>query len=123
MTDHNRKIGKWGEEEATRYLKEKDYQILFNNWRAERGDIDIIAIDKDCLVFVEVKGGFSEKYGPPELRVTKNKQMQLKKLASIFLSGDEVKEIDFEICRFDVVIIDGHQNKFDIRHYENAFYL
>jgi putative endonuclease len=108
---------------VTKYLKVKGFQILFNNWRAERGDIDIIALDKDCLVFIEVKGGSSAKYGPPELRVTKNKQRQLKKLASIFLSGQEVNQIDFEMCRFDVVIIDGYQNKFDIRHYENAIYL
>jgi len=123
MTDYARKIGKWGEKEATIYLKEKGYHILFNNWRAERGDIDIIALDKECLVFVEVKGGSSERYGPPELRVTKNKQKQLKKLASIFLSGDEVNKIDFEHCRFDVVIVDGYQNKYTVRHYENAFYL
>ena len=62
MTDNTREIGKWGEEEATIYLKDKGYSLLFNNWRAERGDIDIIALDKDCLVFVEVKGGFSETY-------------------------------------------------------------
>jgi putative endonuclease len=123
MTDHSQKIGKWGEEEATQYLTDKGFSILYNNWRAERGDIDIVALDKDCLVFVEVKGGSSEKFGPPELRVTKNKQRQLKKLASIFLSGDEVKDIDFELCRFDVVIVDGYQNKYSIRHYENAFYL
>jgi putative endonuclease len=123
MANQRQKIGKWGEEEATQYLKDKGFQILHNNWRAERGDIDIVALDKDCLVFVEVKGGSSERYGPPELRVTKNKQSQLKKLASIFLSGDEVNHIDFELCRFDVVIVDGFQNKFNIRHYENAFYL
>lgn len=123
MTDYSQKIGKWGEEEATQYLKDQGFHILYNNWRAERGDIDIVALDNDCLVFVEVKGGSSERYGPPELRVTKNKQRQLKKLASIFLSGDEVNDIDFELCRFDVVIVDGFQNKYSIRHYENAFYL
>jgi len=121
MSNYSQKIGKWGEKEAREYLLKKGYHILFNNWRAERGDIDIIALHNKCLVFVEVKGGSSAKYGSPELRITNNKKRQLRKLAILFLSGNDVKEIDFEHCRFDVVVVDGHQSKYEIRHYENAF--
>ncbi|UCF65746.1 MAG: YraN family protein [bacterium] len=121
MSHYSQKIGKWGEKEAEAYLSEKGYHILFKNWRAERGDIDIIALNNNCLVFVEVKGGSSAKYGPPELRLTNNKKRQMRKLATLFLAGTEALDIEYEFCRFDVVVIDGHQNKFEIRHYENAF--
>jgi putative endonuclease len=121
MNHSTSQIGKWGEQEGTQYLLEQGYQILFNNWRAERGDIDIVALDKNCLVFIEVKGGSSEKYGPPELRITENKKRQLRKLASLFLAGEEVKKIDFQECRFDVLVVDGNRHKYNVRHFQNAF--
>jgi putative endonuclease len=116
-------VGKWVEDIAAQYLEKKSYQILFRNWRALRGDIDIIALDGTCVVFVEVKGGFSKLYGPPELRITEGKKHQLYKLASLFLVEVDQYHIPHDHYRFDVVIIDGHPNKYDIRHYENAFYI
>ncbi len=115
--------GKWAEEIAGNFLEKKSYNLLFRNWRAERGDIDIIALDGDCLVFIEVKAGFSRKFGPPELRITQAKKRQLYKLASIFIAGADISKIEHQSYRFDVVVVDGHQNKYDIRHYKNAFYL
>ena len=123
MGHQSYQLGQWGEKEAAEYLAEKGYRILFTNWRAERGDIDIIALYRQCLIFIEVKGGSSTKYGPPELRITNHKKRQLTKLANLFLASKEVKNIEFEYCRFDVMVLDGHQNNYEIRHYENAFSL
>ena len=55
-----REKGFLGEEKVVNFLVEKNYQILFRNWRTKQGEIDIIALDKsnpkgDTLVFVEVK--------------------------------------------------------------------
>jgi putative endonuclease len=113
--------GRWAEEVAASYLKKKSYQIIFKNWRAERGDIDIIALKHKCLVFVEVKGGSTQLYGPPELRITHSKKRQLYKLANLFLQKAEEYSLNNEDYRFDVVVIDGHPNKYEIRHYQNAF--
>lgn len=123
MPGSRQQTGKWGEDVAEQFLRQKGYKILFRNWRAERGDIDIIARDGDCVVFVEVKSGSTEKYGPPELRVTQSKKRQLYKLASAFLQKSEELEIEAEAYRFDVVVIDGNQNQYEIRHYPSAFYL
>ncbi|MEJ2049581.1 MAG: YraN family protein [Calditrichota bacterium] len=114
--------GKWGETIAREYLEKKNYKIISTNWRAERGDIDIIAIDNSCLVFVEVKSGYTEKFGPPELRITHGKKRQLYKLASLFLEKMQDSEIKNDSYRFDAVIVDGYPDNFKIRHYENAFF-
>ncbi|MEJ2634141.1 MAG: YraN family protein [Calditrichia bacterium] len=115
--------GKWGEDIAAEFLGKKGYRILFRNWRAERGDIDIIALDGDCLTFVEVKSGSSELYGPPELRITPSKKRQLYKLASVFIQNSQEYHIPNNSYRFDVIVIDGKPNKYEIRHFEHAFYL
>lgn len=119
MTESTCDTGKWGEEIAARYLESKSYQILYRNWRAGKGDIDIIARDHQDLVFVEVKGGSSHHFGPPELRLTPAKKRQLYKLALLFLEQNQTLSPD--MCRFDVVIIDRSQTRYEIRHYQNAF--
>lgn len=123
MSSNKTNKGKWGEEIAVQYLNKKGFQILFRNWRAERGDIDIIALDGNCLTFVEVKAGTTELYGPPELKITKSKKKQLYKLASLFLQQANNYQVQTNSYRFDVVIIDGTPHKYKVRHYPNAFYL
>ncbi|MBN2365948.1 MAG: YraN family protein [Calditrichaeota bacterium] len=115
--------GKWAEEKACDYLIKKSYTVLHRNWGAERGDIDIIAREGNRIIFVEVKGGISEKYGPPELRLTYAKKRQLYKLASLYIRDTDPSgssDVDYQ---FDVIVVDGHPGKYEIRHYENAFYL
>jgi putative endonuclease len=114
--------GKWGEDLVERHLKKLGYKILYRNWRAERGDIDLIALDDNCLTFIEVKTGTTEIYGPPELRITKYKKRQLYKLGLAFLQKAEEYNIQYNSTRFDVVVVDGNQNKYEIRHYKNAIY-
>jgi putative endonuclease len=121
MQKSSKQKGGWGEDLAAEYLLNKSYKILFRNWKAERGDIDIIALDGNYIVFVEVKTGFSTLYGPPELRITQSKKRQLYKLASIFVAEAHKYKLDDHDYRFDVVVVDGNQKNFEIRHYENAF--
>ncbi|MFZ0391130.1 MAG: YraN family protein [Calditrichia bacterium] len=121
MVQNTHQKGQWAEDVAARFLLKNNFKILFRNWRAERGDIDIIALEKDYLVFVEVKGGYSPDFGPPELRITSAKKRQLYKLASVFLQRSEEYNIDYTSCRFDVIIVDGFPDRHNIRHYPNAF--
>ncbi len=115
--------GNWGEDIAEQFLRKKGFNILHRNWRCERGDIDIVAMDKNCLVFVEVKSGSTEIFGPPELRITDSKKRRLYKLASLFLQRAAESQLTNDSNRFDVVIVDGTPNKYVVRHYENAFYI
>ncbi|CUT04397.1 YraN family protein [Candidatus Chrysopegis kryptomonas] len=110
--------GKIGEEIAVKFLSEKGYKILRRNYRFGHGEIDIIAMDGDILVFVEVKTRFSDKFGLPEDSVTIKKRKQLKKIAGAFLQFNDVK---FSECRFDVVSIILQGRNVQINHIENAF--
>jgi putative endonuclease len=110
--------GKIGEDIAVKFLSRKGYKILKRNYRYGHGEIDIIAMDKDVLIFVEVRMKFSDKFGSPEDSVTIKKREQLKKIASAFI---QMNEVNFSECRFDVIGITFKDGKFNINHIENAF--
>jgi putative endonuclease len=110
--------GKIGEDMAVKFLSRKGYKILKRNYRYGHGEIDIIAMDKDVLIFVEVRVKFSDKFGSPEDSVTIKKREQLKKIASAFI---QMNEVNFSECRFDVIGITFKDGKFNINHIENAF--
>jgi putative endonuclease len=110
--------GKKGEEIAYRHLLSLGYQILESNFRRQRKEIDLIALDGKELVFVEVKAGRSKEFGEPELRVDKRKQKNLSEVAQAFLAE---KKSEFESCRFDVLGIDLSTGK--LNHYKGAFIL
>jgi len=119
MAKDKKAFGDWGEDIAVKYLQKKGFIILHRNFRAERGEIDIIAREEDCIVFVEVKTGNSDKFGPPEERISQSKRRQLYKIANAFIQNNPMADVDY---RFDAVIVDGTPNKHEIRYYENAFY-
>jgi len=119
MPKNKKAFGDWGEDIAVQYLEKKGFAILQRNFRAERGEIDIIAREKDCIVFVEVKTGNSDKFGPPEERISVSKRRQLYKIANAYIQANPYQEVDY---RFDAVIVDGTLHQHEIRYYENAFY-
>ena len=109
MTDPNRgpqtgkkALGKKGEEIALQFLKKKGYRIIEKNYVCKMGEMDIIAKEKDTLAFIEVKTRTSTTFGPPQLAVNFQKQMQLSKVALYFLKEKGIEEIK---ARFDVVAI------------------
>jgi len=100
MAQHNQ-LGKKGEKLAVRHLKEKKFEILETNWQAHKFEIDIIAQDKNEIVFVEVKTRSTDFFGAPEESITLPKQKHLIEGANYYL---EKNEIDLD-ARFDVVAI------------------
>jgi putative endonuclease len=97
-----KELGKKGEEMAARFLKKNGYRIIEKNYVCKMGEMDIIAKEKDTLVFIEVKTRTSTTYGPPQLSVTPRKQSQMSKVALYFLKE---KKLDDVKSRFDVVAI------------------
>lgn len=73
-----------GEELAKNYLKKLGYKIIETNFRKGYGEIDIIAIDKDTLVFVEVKTRSSNLFGRPIEAITPFKLKTLAKTAVLY---------------------------------------
>jgi putative endonuclease len=118
MSD-SRGLGRSGEEAAVAYLRKKKYEVVCRGFRFQRGEIDIIAYDKDTLVFVEVKTRRSPDFGRPEESVTPLKQRQIRRLAEAFLMLNDLGDIS---CRFDVLSLlsDGRQG-YRIRHIPGAF--
>jgi len=65
MSFFKRDEGKHGEDIACAYLKKQGYKIIDRNFRIRGGEIDIVALDKDTLVFIEVKTRRSNEFGTP----------------------------------------------------------
>lgn len=117
MTGRNKSIGKRGEDAAAAYLQQKGYTIIGRNYRAGRGEIDIVALHDKTLVFIEVKSNATMKYGLPEERVHRKKQQQIARIAQCFM---EREDLAFDDCRFDVISV-TFQKEVEINHIKDAF--
>ena len=91
------KKGKHYEELACNYLRSIGYKILRRNYHCRFGEIDIIALDGNRLVFVEVKGS---KVCDPAERIDKRKMERLKICMEKFLGDVEYQEVSFEVVLF-----------------------
>ena len=100
MEKYNKTIGNFGEEVAAKFLIENGYKILTRNYSCRFGEIDIIAIEDNCLVFIEVKTRTSLKYGVPEYAVNYWKQKHLSLSARCYI---EQYRMNNYFARFDVV--------------------
>ncbi len=94
--------GRRGEDLAAAFLGERGWKILDRNYRYDRGEIDIVALDGSEIVFVEVKARESDAFGAPEESISPFKEEQLKKVAEGYLFE---RNLEGQTCRFDVVAI------------------
>lgn len=118
MAKHN-ELGQIGESLASDFLVKAGFIILETNWRFSRAEIDIIAKDRDVLVFVEVKTRSSTNFGKPESFVTFKKEKLLVDAASAYM---EMIQYEWEI-RFDVIGILLKKDKTpQISYYKDAFF-
>jgi putative endonuclease len=117
MARHNQ-LGKKGEEIAAGYLRGKGYIILDRNWRHEKDEIDIIALEDEVVVIVEVKTRGTDFFGEPEEAVDNRKQQYLVRASEAYLIE---KNLEKEI-RFDIISIIINGNKQILRHIRDAFY-
>lgn len=112
--DVRRTVGNTGETCATKYLEELGYRILARQWRRlPWGEIDIIALEKDELVFVEVKSRRSAEYGFPEAAVTRSKRQKIAKLIEWYLQSNQISDQPY---RFDVIAIEFRNSVPSINH-------
>jgi putative endonuclease len=81
----NISVGAKGESFAVELLLKNGYKILTRNYRTKVGEIDIIAVDHDTLVFVEVKTRNSSRFGQPIEAVTARKQATIQMVAQKFI--------------------------------------
>ncbi|HIT55085.1 TPA: YraN family protein [Candidatus Galligastranaerophilus intestinigallinarum] len=113
----NKEIGKYGENLAKKYLENLGYKILDMNYKYSRyGEIDIIALYKNELCFVEVKTRRNNKFGTPMEAITKDKLIKIQLSAKNYIQEKKPK---FEHYRIDAISIELKENKEEITHIKN----
>jgi putative endonuclease len=110
-------LGKEGEDRAARFLAGRGYTILERNYRTQSGEIDLIALHRGEVVFVEVKTRTSDAYGAPELAVNPQKQRRMIRTALGYIKYKKLHQMP---CRFDVVAITAAAGQ-ELELIENAF--
>lgn len=108
MYKNKRLFGKKGEEIAEKYLKSKKYKIICKNFYTRKGEIDIIALKENCLVFVEVKTRTNNKYGTPAMAVNPTKIKHMKFAAKVFLLLNKFNKYNIRFDVIEIVIKDGN---------------
>jgi putative endonuclease len=113
-------FGNRSERAAGRFLKRLGYRIVARNYTCTLGELDLIAVDRDCIVFVEVRSTGQSDSERAAASVDDRKQKRLTKLAVHFL---QAKKLLNHAARFDVLAVTWppDQNEPAIVHYQNAF--
>jgi len=121
MTRERIDLGKEGEDLAVDHLEKNGYKIVKQNYRSLYGELDVIALDKEILCFIEIKTRTSDLYGHPLESITKSKINKIAKTAMYFMGENDLLD---SCARFDVVsILQKDSDKFDIEIIKNAFEL
>lgn len=111
--------GRLGERLARAYLEERGYLVLETNYRTPAGEIDIIARQGECLVFVEVRTKRSGRFGSAEESLTSRKQQHLIDSAALYCQSCAGPAAAYRID-FIAVALGGEGLPVRIRHLENA---
>lgn len=116
-----RLLGKWGEQLVADYLKQRGWRLRETNYRCRLGEIDLIAENRNYLIFVEVKLRKNDHFGSAREAVNFKKQQNLRAAAELYLSESATKLQP----RFDVAEVYAPQGintqKPHISYVENAF--
>lgn len=114
----NREFGNIGEDLTCEYLKSIGMKIIERNYRLRTGEIDVIAMDGETVVFIEVKTRSNSNYGTPAESVTVNKQKKISQTARTYAVRKNLNDCDF---RFDIVEVYYNKNNYRINLIKNAF--
>ncbi len=118
MKKLNTRKGQRGEQIAAAFLEAQGYQIVEKNYRYRRGEIDLIALDQDVLVFVEVKWRSSSAYGYPEEAVSEKKRNLLLQTSEQYIFEKDWQQA----LRYDIVAIVEQQGKPTFEHLKDVFF-
>lgn len=108
MKSANKITGNKGEDLTVEYLKEKGYLVIERNFRTRFGEIDIVCLDGQILVFVEVKTKIGHKFGEPEDMVSKGKLAQVRRMGEVFIEMNKMSvasDSDHPIFRLGVASV------------------
>jgi putative endonuclease len=113
-------FGNRSERAARGYLQRQGLRILKRNYSCPGGELDIVALDGDCVVFVEVRSTAANDVAGPAASVDREKQRRIAHAALHFLRRHSLRD---QPCRFDVLLVSWPPNAREpsITHFPNAF--
>lgn len=111
-------IGKYGEDRAAEFLARLDYEIVERNWRGTGGEIDIVARDRDCLVFAEVKTRTRTGFGHPFEAITSQKLQRMRRLVAQWCAAKQLAGAKVRLDAISVLVVDGRVH---IEHLKQVF--
>ncbi len=116
---YNKDLGDFGEAAALKMLQDKGYRILETKYLTKGGEVDIICMDKELIVFVEVKTRSSYKYGYPSEAVNFKKIQHLKRAAADYFYKNRINaEVRFDVIEVCASSISGEYELSEINHIE-----
>lgn len=108
-------LGRTGEALAAAHLREQGMRILGRNWRCREGEIDLIAVIGETLVFVEVKTRSGVRHGEPLEAITEAKAQRMRRLADAWLLANGPHD---GLVRFDAVAVRLRSGQASVEHVE-----
>lgn len=118
---HNKQVGYSSEEFVSKYLEKKGFNILDRNYVIQGGEIDLVCMDKDEIVFIEVKSLSSKSQIMLEQTITKKKTKSLIKTCRVWLSRKGLENCEWRID-FVGVIFERYDKIITLKHIRNAIY-
>lgn len=99
-------LGQWGEERARQHLQSKGYILVTQNYRSRTGEIDIVALEGNVVVFVEVKTRRGSAFGSAEESISETRANRLVEMAEEFLASQSVDGYDSHtLWRIDLLCL------------------
>lgn len=126
LMHNNQETGRIGERLAGRYLESIGLSLLFRNYRCRIGEVDIVALDAQTLVFCEVKTRTTLRFGVPAASVHRAKLQRLRRMADYFLIAEAPKlsgtcRLSELNLRIDVIsVLFGPDHEPEIEHFRNV---
>jgi putative endonuclease len=120
MTEERLNLGRLGESLALAKVKGLGYKCIEKNYRCSLGEIDLIAKDGDCLVFIEIKTRKGSTLGYAKEAVTPRKIRQISKAALAYMKANNCCDVK---SRFDVVAVSITGGREEIEVIKDAFEL
>lgn len=112
-------LGHLGESIAAVFLEKNGYTILERNYRTPYGEIDLIVMRNDVIVFVEVKTRANSSLGPPEISITPRKEEHMRNAADYFIQQHPEMINDWRLDAITILMRTANSPPL-IDHFENV---
>ena len=112
------KFGHRGEEMAAEHLERLGFQVVDRNYRCSAGELDLVAVKCEVLVFCEVKTRRDDRFGSPAEAVGRAKQARLRRLAAQWMAEHRPGPVDIRFDVVSVIVRNGHS---ELTHIPDAF--